>query len=73
MIKQNACDGYYDFKLEFAPQIGGMLAEGGEGPPAFDGPSIFTAVREQLGLKLIAEKGSVEVFVIDHIERPSNN
>jgi uncharacterized protein (TIGR03435 family) len=36
-----------------------------------NGPSIFTAVREQLGLKLESSKGPVQVLAIDHVEQPS--
>ncbi len=35
--------------------------------------SLFTAIQEQLGLKLEAEKGSIDVIVIDHIDTPSPN
>jgi uncharacterized protein (TIGR03435 family) len=38
-----------------------------------DRPSLFDAVKEQLGLKLQAEKGPVEYYVIDHVEKPSEN
>jgi uncharacterized protein (TIGR03435 family) len=36
-------------------------------------PSLFTAIEEQLGLKLESTKGPVEILVIDHVERPSEN
>ena len=44
-------------------------------PPSIDPnvPSLFTALQEQLGLKLESGKGPVEILLIDHIERPSEN
>jgi uncharacterized protein (TIGR03435 family) len=67
--------GGYDFELLFSRE---MAANPGENRPAAtvinpDAPSIFTAVREQLGLGLRAEKISVEFFSIDHVERPYRN
>ena len=41
--------------------------------PDNEGPSIFTAVQEQLGLKLEAAKGPVDFLVIDHAEKPADN
>jgi len=43
------------------------------GAPRGDSPSLFTALEEQLGLKLEPTKGSVDVLVIDHVEKPTPN
>jgi len=60
--------GAYDLELRFARE--GPLPPGA--PPADpDAPSIFTALREQLGLRLEGRRGPVEVLVIDGIERPT--
>jgi uncharacterized protein (TIGR03435 family) len=60
--------GKYDFQLDWTPDAGpcGDTADG-------QGASIFTAVQEQLGLKLEAEKGAVEMLVVDWVERASEN
>jgi uncharacterized protein (TIGR03435 family) len=42
-------------------------------PSESAGPSVFTAIQEQLGLKLEAQKGPVETIVIDRVEKPSVN
>ncbi len=67
----------YDFKMSFAPDRG--LGQQPPGPgddrqlPESGGPSIFTALQEQLGLKLDAQKGPVEVLVIDSAQKASAN
>ena len=71
--------GSYDFKMTFTPDLGqqppGQGDKGADRPTPVDaiGPSIVTALQEQLGLKLDAQKGPVEVLVIDSAQKASAN
>jgi uncharacterized protein (TIGR03435 family) len=71
--------GNYDFDLHWTPDDAPPMAGGAQaGSPGSDaatdpGPSLFTALQEQLGLRLDPQKGPVDVVVIDHIEQPSAN
>jgi uncharacterized protein (TIGR03435 family) len=62
--------GRYDFVLQ-RPSMGAGSADAGTGADA--GPSVFAVLEDALGLKLEGTKGSVDMLVIDHIERPSEN
>jgi uncharacterized protein (TIGR03435 family) len=65
----------YDFELTFAPDAD-MSAPKGPGPVSVlprAGPSLFTAVEEQLGLRLTPQKLNMEYLVIESIEKPSAN
>lgn len=59
VLDQTGLKGNYKFNLHWTPDA--------------SGPSIFTALHEQLGLDLESTKGPVEILVIDHIEKPSEN
>jgi uncharacterized protein (TIGR03435 family) len=59
--------------LTWTPAAGEWVAPPVPGGPPIsdDGPSLFTALQEQLGLKLESTKGPVDVLVIDHVEQPT--
>jgi uncharacterized protein (TIGR03435 family) len=87
VVDQTGLTKNYDITLEFAPE--GMVGRGMPGmpppPPPGDGgmprdadsqaaPSLFTALQEQLGLKLEQKKGPVDLLVVDHLEKtPTEN
>jgi len=75
VIDKTGIKGMFDFHLEFAfdESAVGPAADPGAAPSEPAGPSIFTAIQEQLGLKLDSAKGPGEFLVIDHAERPSEN
>jgi uncharacterized protein (TIGR03435 family) len=60
--------GAFDFALRWAPDNAVATADGQ------DRPSLFTAIRDQLGFRLVAQKTPLDVIVIDHVERtPTEN
>jgi uncharacterized protein (TIGR03435 family) len=77
VIDQTGLAGRWNFTLDWTPddsQFGGMAAKI---PPPTDNtnppPALYTAIQEQIGLKLDATKAPAEVLVVDHVEKPSEN
>lgn len=64
VVDNTGLQGNYDFMVEWTPDLADSDSPG---------PSLFTALREQLGLRLEATKGPVEVIVVDGAEKPSEN
>jgi bla regulator protein blaR1 len=79
VVDRTGLSGSFDFTMEYAadPRSSPFF---GLAPPKTDaplgdlqGPSFLEAVRKQLGLRLVPDKGPVETLVVDHVERPSEN
>jgi len=82
VLDRTGLTGRYDIKLQWTPDPGQSVTPHGGAPspgvqalppPDPDGPSLFTAIQEQLGLRLESQKGPVEMIVIDRVEKPSEN
>jgi uncharacterized protein (TIGR03435 family) len=73
VVDKTGLSGAYDFKLSFRPQLPPDTSIEEQFPELLNLPSIFDAVKDQLGLELTPQKGPVEFLVIDHVERPSEN
>ena len=78
VIDRTGLKGGYDIDLKWTPTPEQLLPgppPPGAQVPAFDpnGPSLFAALQEQLGLKLDGERGPVDVVVIDKISQPTEN
>jgi uncharacterized protein (TIGR03435 family) len=71
VIDKTGLTGKYDLTLRWTPENGHAPLLNGE--PDTSAPSLFTAIQEQLGLKLESTKASVSVLVIDHAELPTEN
>jgi bla regulator protein BlaR1 len=77
VVDQTGLQGSYDFSVEYG-SAGDSFARPASATPAAgsqeaQGISFLTALREQLGLKLVSTKAPVQMIVIDHIEKPSQN
>jgi uncharacterized protein (TIGR03435 family) len=74
VIDRTGLEGRYDLALAWSPEDrSAAMVNSSADNAAPPGPSIFTALQEQLGLKLESTKGTVEALVIDEIEQPSEN
>lgn len=71
VVDKTELPGEYTFQLRWAPEDG----PAGQRPDAAAEalPSVFTAVQEQLGLRLVSAKGDVQILIVDHIEHPGEN
>jgi uncharacterized protein (TIGR03435 family) len=80
VVDKTGLAGRYDYTLQWTPDNASpSMADAQGGPAHVDAASdaapmsLFTAIQEQLGLKLESEKSMVDVVVIDHIDLPSAN
>jgi len=72
IVDKTGLSGTYDFLLKWTP-LGAAASSGASPSPDAESVSLFTAIEEQLGLKLVPVKEPGQVLVIDQIERPSEN
>jgi uncharacterized protein (TIGR03435 family) len=77
IVDSTQLGGKFDIRLEYLPDRttpGPTAVDQPDVPPDIEpGASLFTAVEQQLGLKLVPLKGTRQIIVIDHIEKPSGN
>jgi uncharacterized protein (TIGR03435 family) len=72
VIDRTDLSGRFDVAVRFAVPVDSARSDGRSGEP-LDAPSIFSAVQEQLGLRLEPARAPVDTLVIDHVERPTRN
>ena len=76
VIDRTHLGGRFDIQLNWTPDVGETgLDPGGNPLPQADagGPSLFTAIQEQLGLRLEPTKAAVELVIVERVEKPSAN
>ena len=65
VLNQTGIEGVFNLKLEWTPE--------GDRPKPDGPPDLMTAIREQLGLQLESKRAPVQVLIVDHAEKPSEN
>jgi uncharacterized protein (TIGR03435 family) len=77
VVDQTGLTGRFDFTLNWTPDDSQFAGMGARTPPPTDSadapPNLYTAIQEQIGLKLEATKAPADVMIIDHAEKPSAN
>jgi len=73
VIDGTGLTGNFDFTLECTPEVHGPQPPDSTVPPDPSGPTFSEALQEQLGLKIKPQNGKVQMFVLDHVERPTEN
>jgi len=77
VLDQTGIDGKFDFQLNWTPDDSQFTTLGVKVPAPTDAPNappnLYTAIQEQLGLKLEATKAAADVLAVDHVEKPSEN
>jgi uncharacterized protein (TIGR03435 family) len=77
VLDQTGLTGRFDFTLKWTPDDSQFAGMGGGIPPPTEAPdappNLYTAIQEQIGLKLEATRAPADVMVIDHVEKPSAN
>jgi uncharacterized protein (TIGR03435 family) len=71
VVDKTGLKGYYTLVLQSSATAPGLGAAPGDSATTSELPSVFTAVPEQLGLRLVSSRAPIAVLVIDHIERPT--
>jgi bla regulator protein BlaR1 len=73
VVDQTGLSGRFDFSLDWASESNRPSRPNADAPADLQGLTFIEALRDQLGLKLQSAKAPVQVLVVDHVERPSEN
>jgi bla regulator protein blaR1 len=73
VVDQTGLTGRFDFALQWTPESNGPAPSGADAPLDSQGPTFLEALKDQLGMKLKSTRTPLDVLVVDHVERPSEN